>query len=223
MNSSRVCTVAPNGWLLNAEGGPRRRWSVPEHRRHHATPTSRSPLLYLHQLIAVAVSNPDIVYVGHSNSRVFQNRSEMRRHRRLDRTHLPSPHLTTSLLPARLLRLLVEPTNANIVYAGHGGYASGQSVGSSITAGDGGLRQRRQRSLLPWWPVRGICGHPSQALRGSHAGLSREVGLFCQRGTSAPRGSSSRRWPPPACRWRISHGLAAATGCGNGHAAPYPA
>ena len=147
--------------------------------------------------VAVAPGSPDVMYVGHNDGRVFKTTNAT--------AATPSWTSLTCASPAypvffrQVLRLLVEPGNANVVYVGHGGYSnanlwrldsSGATTCTSIGSG------------LPASPVRGIARHPTQATwlyAGTEVGLfaSENLGTTWKAASDGPAARTSRSLLPP--------------------------
>lgn len=170
-NSSRLYGGAKRLWVSNNVKAAPPTWAIAKAQAtDRDTSVTIDPYWTYISAVAVAPGSPDVMYVGHNDGRVFKTTNAT--------AATPSWTSLTCASPAypvffrQVLRLLVEPGNANVVYVGHGGYSnanlwrldsSGATTCTSIGSG------------LPASPVRGIARHPTQATW-LYAGT--EVGLF---------------------------------------------
>jgi len=170
-NSSRLYGGAKRLWLSNNAKAATPTWSIARAQAaHRDANVTVSPYFTYISAIAVAAGNPDIVYVGHNDGRVFKTSNATAASPTWTELTCASP--SYPVYYRQVLRLLVEPTNANIVYAGHGGYANDNLWKLNTT---GTTACTNIGSGLPPSPVRGIARHPTQATW-LYAGT--EVGLF---------------------------------------------
>lgn len=116
--------------------------------------------------IAVATGNSNIIWVGKNNGQVYKTINGAQA--------LPSWTLMgNGVLPAgrMVTSLLVDRTNANIVYVAYGGYTTGNLWKTT----DGGTTWANISANLPAAPIRAIQRHPGNA-NFLYAGT--EVGIF---------------------------------------------
>ena len=171
-NSSRLYGGGKQLWVSNNVKAATPVWAIARAQAENRnTSATTNPYFTYISAVAVVPGNADIMYVGHNDGRVFKT---------INATATTSTwtELTCagSVYPVyfrQVLRLLVEPTNPDIVYAGHGGYFTANlwkldstSATTACTNIGGGL---------PPGPVRAIARHPTQT---SWLYAGTEVGLF---------------------------------------------
>ncbi len=177
-NSSRLYGGAKRLWVSNNVKATTPGWAIARAQAaNRDSGVTTNPYWTYISAIAVAPGNADIMYVGHNDGRVFKTINAT--------TATPTWTELTCAAPAypvffrQVLRLVVEPTNSNVVYAGHGGYDAANlwkldSTGATtcVSIGNG----------LPPSPVRAIARHPT-ATTWLYAGT--EVGLFASENLGA--------------------------------------
>ena len=170
-NSSRIYGGAKNLWVSNNVKAATPTWAIarPQAADRNSAVTNDPYWTYI-SAIAVAPGNADLMYVGHNDGRVFKTTNAT--------AVTPTWTELTCASPAypvfyrQVLRIIIDPTNANIIYVGHGGYDTANlwrldsNAATTCTSVGGGL---------PPSPIRGIARHPT-ATTWLYAGT--EVGLF---------------------------------------------
>lgn len=128
--------------------------------------------------IAVAPTDSNTVWVGNNGGALFKSSNASQ----------ASPTWAqkgAGTLPARMvLSLLVDKSNANVVYAGFGGYNTGNLWRSS----DGGSTWTSIHNNLPASPIRSIVRHPSSA---NWLYVGTEVGVYTSEDGGATWNSSN--------------------------------
>lgn len=113
--------------------------------------------------VAVARSSSDIIWVGHNNGEVYKTANG---------TATTPTWTAVTIGPARqVLRILLDPSNSNTVYASFAGYSAGNLRKST----DGGTTWTDISTGLPAAPIRGIARHPSNA---NWLYVGTEVGVY---------------------------------------------
>ena len=162
-NSSRLYGGARRLWVSNNVKATTPTWSV----ARVASPSNSNI-----SAVAVAPTNSEVVYVGHNDGRVYKSSDAI--------SGVPSTWTDIACATSSpaypvgraVLRILVDPNNANIAYVGHGGYSSSNfwkldTTSTPVCSNIG--------AALPASPVRGVARHPTNSTW-LYAGT--EVGLF---------------------------------------------
>ncbi len=113
--------------------------------------------------VAVSRGSSDVIWVGHNNGEVY---------RTANGTAATPTWTAVSVGPARaVLRILLDPSNSNTVYASFGGYSSGNLQKTT----NGGTTWTDVSTGLPAAPIRGIAQHPSNS---NWLYVGTEVGVY---------------------------------------------
>ena len=178
-NSSRLYGGAKQLWVSNNVKDPTPVWAIARAQAANRNASATTDPYYTYiSAVAVAPGSANIMYVGHNDGRVFKTINATATTPTWTELTCASPVYPVYF--RHVLRLLVEPTNANIVYAGHGGYDTANlwkldSTTATTTCASVG-------SGLPPSPVRAIARHPT-ATTWLYAGT--EVGLFASQDLGA--------------------------------------
>ncbi len=178
-NSSRLYGGAKRLWTTINAKAVTPTWSIARAQAIARTAGDSAYWAYI-SAIAVAAGNPDIVYVGQNDGRVFKSSNATTASPVWTELACAASSPAYPVYYRQVLRLLVEPTNSNIVYAGHGGYDTTNlwkldSTTATTTCTSIG-------TALPPSPVRGIARHPAMA---SWLYAGTEVGLFASENLGA--------------------------------------
>ncbi len=122
--------------------------------------------------IAVAPTNPDIIFVGHDDGQVYKTVNGTAAAGAIVWTTTDDNQPGTNPLPnRRVTRLTVHPTDPNVVFATFGGFSSDNIWMSA----NGGVTWGSIAGGLPQAPVRDLDVHPAQP---TWLYAATEVGLF---------------------------------------------
>lgn len=169
-NSSRLYGGAQRLWVSTNVKAATPTWSV----ARVASPSNS----YI-SAVTVAPTNSEVVYVGHNDGRVYKSTNAVSGSPSTWSDITCATSSPTYPVSRAVVRILVDPNNANIVYVGHGGYSSNNfwkldTTGAAVCSNIG--------TALPPSPVRGIARHPTNATW-LYAGT--EVGLFASENLGA--------------------------------------
>ena len=178
-NSSRLYGGGKQLWVSNNVRATTPVWSIARAQaiNRNGSATTNPYFTYI-SAVAVAPGNANIMYVGHNDGRVFKTLNATATTSTWTELTCVSP--VYPVFFRQVLRLLVEPTNPNIVYAGHGGYETANLWKLDSTSATTACTSIG--SGLPPSPVRAIARHPTQTAW-LYAGT--EVGLFASENLGA--------------------------------------